>query len=154
MKGFKQFLQSSRRSPELSRKAFEFRSNSPLTSPTRRLLLLLPPINSNACKARGSDLRVHFKNTRETAHAIRKMQLGKAKSYLEDVLAHKQAIPFRPLLPWCWSYCSGEEPPVEWSRTLAGERAGCGFTLCLSHPGQPGSETETPHISCSWKNKS
>ncbi|KAK4789978.1 hypothetical protein SAY86_017282 [Trapa natans] len=48
-----------------------------------------------ACKARGSDLRVHFKNTRETAFAIRKMPLVKAKRYLEDVLAHKQAIPFR-----------------------------------------------------------
>lgn len=35
-----------------------------------------------------------FQNTRETAHAIRKLPLGKAKRYLEDVLAHKQAIPF------------------------------------------------------------
>ncbi|KAJ8439151.1 hypothetical protein Cgig2_027077 [Carnegiea gigantea] len=35
------------------------------------------------------------KNTRETAFAIRKLPLAKAKRYLEDVLAHKQAIPFR-----------------------------------------------------------
>lgn len=34
-------------------------------------------------------------NTRETAFSLRKMPLGKAKRYLEDVLAHKQAIPFR-----------------------------------------------------------
>ncbi|XP_034198161.1 60S ribosomal protein L17-2-like [Prunus dulcis] len=34
-------------------------------------------------------------NTRETAFAIRKLPLVKAKRYLEDVLAHKQAIPFR-----------------------------------------------------------
>ncbi|CAH1452465.1 unnamed protein product [Lactuca virosa] len=47
-----------------------------------------------ACKARGSDLRCHFKNTRETTHALRKMPLIKAKRYLEDVLIHKQAIPF------------------------------------------------------------
>ncbi|PWA85226.1 ribosomal protein L22/L17 [Artemisia annua] len=33
-------------------------------------------------------------NTRETAHALYKMPLIKAKRYLEDVLAHKQAIPF------------------------------------------------------------
>ncbi|XP_021984829.2 60S ribosomal protein L17-2-like, partial [Helianthus annuus] len=46
------------------------------------------------CKARRSDLRCHFKNTRETAHAIRKLPLIKDKRYLEDVLAHKQAIPF------------------------------------------------------------
>jgi len=50
---------------------------------------------TKACKARGSDLRVHFKNTREAAQAIKKLDLGKAKRYLEDVLAHKQAIPFR-----------------------------------------------------------
>ncbi|KAH0878641.1 hypothetical protein HID58_066035 [Brassica napus] len=48
----------------------------------------------HSCKARGADLRVHFKNTRETAHAIRRLPLNKAKRYLEDVIAHKQAIPF------------------------------------------------------------
>ncbi|CAL9101362.1 unnamed protein product [Musa acuminata var. zebrina] len=48
-----------------------------------------------AAKAMGQDLRVHFKNTRETAHALRKLPLSKAKRYLEDVIAHKQAIPFR-----------------------------------------------------------
>ena len=46
-------------------------------------------------QAKGSDLRTHFKNTRETAQAIKKMELGKAKKYLEDVLAHKRVIPFR-----------------------------------------------------------
>ncbi|XP_058194647.1 large ribosomal subunit protein uL22y-like [Rhododendron vialii] len=53
-----------------------------------------PDNPTKSCKARGADLRVHFKNTRETAHAIRKLPLVKAKRYLEDVLAHKQAIPF------------------------------------------------------------
>ncbi|KAK1415836.1 hypothetical protein QVD17_31624 [Tagetes erecta] len=53
-----------------------------------------PDNPTKSCKARGSDLRCHFKNTRETAHAIRKLPLIKAKRYLEDVLAHKQAIPF------------------------------------------------------------
>eukprot|EP00268_Persea_americana_P025954 TRINITY_DN252_c0_g1_i1.p1 TRINITY_DN252_c0_g1~~TRINITY_DN252_c0_g1_i1.p1 ORF type:complete len:184 (+),score=35.44 TRINITY_DN252_c0_g1_i1:132-683(+) len=54
-----------------------------------------PENPTKSCKARGSDLRVHFKNTRETAHALRKLPLTKAKRYLEDVIAHKQAIPFR-----------------------------------------------------------
>ncbi|RZC74696.1 hypothetical protein C5167_050177 [Papaver somniferum] len=54
-----------------------------------------PDNPTKSCKARGSDLRVHFKNTRETAFSLRKMPLVKAKRYLEDVLAHKQAIPFR-----------------------------------------------------------
>ncbi|BDA42019.1 60S ribosomal protein L17-1 [Coccomyxa sp. Obi] len=49
---------------------------------------------TKAVKARGSDLRVHFKNTRESAMALRKMELNKAKKYLEDVLAHKRVIPF------------------------------------------------------------
>jgi len=51
--------------------------------------------SSKSCKASGSDLRVHFKNTCVTADAIRHMPLKKAKKYLEDVLEHKQAIPFR-----------------------------------------------------------
>ncbi|KAL5101546.1 hypothetical protein RYX36_005873 [Vicia faba] len=50
--------------------------------------------------ARGTNLRVHFKNTRETTFSIRKMPLIKAKRYLEDVLSHQQAIPFR-------SFCRG-----------------------------------------------
>ncbi|KAL9680556.1 hypothetical protein QQ045_018437 [Rhodiola kirilowii] len=58
------------------------------------LMLLYVWFSFSACKAQGEGLRVHFKNTRETAHAIRKLPLLKAKRYLEDVLAHKQAIPF------------------------------------------------------------
>jgi len=38
---------------------------------------------------------VHFKNTREAAMAIKKMELTKAKSYLEAVLRKERAIPFR-----------------------------------------------------------
>ncbi|CAD7703177.1 unnamed protein product [Ostreobium quekettii] len=53
------------------------------------------PNPTKSCKARGSDLRVHFKNTRESCFAIRRMELGKAKKYLEDVLNHKRCIPFR-----------------------------------------------------------
>ena|SRR3989338_6784402 len=50
---------------------------------------------SKACKARGNSLRVHFKNTRETAMAIQGMSLFRAQAYLQNVLAHKEAIPFR-----------------------------------------------------------
>ena len=45
-------------------------------------------------QAAGRDLRVHFKNTRETAFALRKMELGKAKRYLKDVLDRKRCVPF------------------------------------------------------------
>ncbi|KAK9292248.1 hypothetical protein L1049_020212 [Liquidambar formosana] len=54
-----------------------------------------PDNDKKSCKARGTDLKVHFKNTRETAHALRTLPLGKVKRYLEHVLALKQAIPFR-----------------------------------------------------------
>merc|ERR1711939_895468 len=54
-----------------------------------------PANAAKSCKASGSDLRVHFKNTREAAQAIKGMTLKKAKSYLEDALEHKQTIPFR-----------------------------------------------------------
>uniref|UniRef100_A0A0E0IEZ0 Ribosomal protein L22 n=1 Tax=Oryza nivara TaxID=4536 RepID=A0A0E0IEZ0_ORYNI len=71
-----------------------------------------PSNPTKSAKAMGRDLRVHFKvivfarfvqccsNTRETAFALRKLPLVKAKRYLEDVIAHKQAIPFR-------RYCGG-----------------------------------------------
>ncbi|KAK2391192.1 GPI ethanolamine phosphate transferase [Trifolium repens] len=55
-------------------------------------------------------------NTMEIAFAIRKLPLTKAKRYLEDVLAHKQAIPFR-------RFCRS-----------VGERFGCGCSVCFSYP--------------------
>lgn len=48
-----------------------------------------------AAKARASDLRTSFKNMRETAMAIKGMELGKAKSYLQKVLEKKDCIPLR-----------------------------------------------------------
>ena len=48
-----------------------------------------------SAKARGSNLRVHFKNTRETAQAIKKMHLHRAVTYLKNVIAQKEIIPFR-----------------------------------------------------------
>eukprot|EP00656_Telonema_subtile_P052260 TRINITY_DN723_c0_g1_i1.p1 TRINITY_DN723_c0_g1~~TRINITY_DN723_c0_g1_i1.p1 ORF type:complete len:177 (-),score=51.28 TRINITY_DN723_c0_g1_i1:84-614(-) len=59
-----------------------------------------PTDEQHSCKAKGSDLRVHFKNTREAAMALKNMNLQKAKSYLEDVMEKKRAIPFR-------RYCGG-----------------------------------------------
>eukprot|EP00794_Sanderia_malayensis_P010135 gene10135-11170_t len=54
-----------------------------------------PENPTKSCKARGSYLRVHFKNTRETAQAIKKMHIRKANKYLKDVIGKKQIIPFR-----------------------------------------------------------
>merc|ERR1711896_49121 len=48
-----------------------------------------------SAKAKGSNLRVHFKNTRETCHAIKGMMLKKAQAYLQHVVEHKEVIAFR-----------------------------------------------------------
>merc|ERR1712144_138843 len=50
---------------------------------------------AESCKDRGSHLRVHFKNTRETCHAIRGMMLRKATTYLQHVVEKTEAVPFR-----------------------------------------------------------
>ena len=50
---------------------------------------------SRVARAKGSDLRVHFKNTRETAKSIHGMTLPAAKQYLQDVMDHKRCIVFR-----------------------------------------------------------
>lgn len=54
-----------------------------------------PAIAAKAAKARGNDMRIHYKNTYEVADAIRGMKLEKAIRYLKDVIEHKQCIPFR-----------------------------------------------------------
>lgn len=50
---------------------------------------------SQACKARGTDMRVHFKNTREAGRAIRGMTLRRATAYLKNVIEKKEIIPYR-----------------------------------------------------------
>merc|ERR1712058_57622 len=54
-----------------------------------------PDNATKSAKARGSNLRVHFKNTRETAQAIKSMPLHRASKYLKNVIAHKEIVPFR-----------------------------------------------------------
>ncbi|KAJ5901771.1 2-hydroxyacid dehydrogenase [Penicillium taxi] len=51
--------------------------------------------NEKSARARGSYLRVSFKNTRETAQAINGMKLTKALSYLDNVTKKTMAIPMR-----------------------------------------------------------
>ncbi|EGG18399.1 S60 ribosomal protein L17 [Cavenderia fasciculata] len=54
-----------------------------------------PQNPEKVAKSRGDDLRVHFKNTRETAMAIKGMFTLRAKQYLINVLRHRDCIPFR-----------------------------------------------------------
>ena len=51
---------------------------------------LNPENPRKSCKSRGSNLRVQFKNTPETAYAIKGMHIQKATKYLEDVTLKKQ----------------------------------------------------------------
>ncbi|VDN31959.1 unnamed protein product [Cylicostephanus goldi] len=53
-----------------------------------------PDNSTKSCKARGSDLRVHFKNTHEAAMALRGMPLRRAQRYLENVKEQKEIVPF------------------------------------------------------------
>lgn len=50
--------------------------------------------NKKWCIAKAKDIRVHFKNTYETAKAIKGMLLHKAQAYLTQVLDHERCVPF------------------------------------------------------------
>eukprot|EP00742_Colponemidia_sp_Colp-10_P008020 GILJ01008653.1.p2 GENE.GILJ01008653.1~~GILJ01008653.1.p2 ORF type:complete len:180 (+),score=35.26 GILJ01008653.1:34-540(+) len=54
-----------------------------------------PQVTSKASHAKISDLRVHFKNTFETANVINGMTLRKAQQLYRQVLAKTRCIPFR-----------------------------------------------------------
>lgn len=47
------------------------------------------------CKSRAYDMKVSFKNTRETAASIKGMDLQRAKQYLENVCRYREIVPFR-----------------------------------------------------------
>lgn len=52
-------------------------------------------IDGKVSKAKGSNMRVHFKNTRESAKAIKGMPLKRAQGYLQAVIDKKRCIVFR-----------------------------------------------------------
>ena len=76
-----------------------------------------PEDATKSCKARGGDLRTHFKNMRETAMAIKKMGLEQAKTYLEEVIAMRRCVVFR-------RYCGGAAPRRRRTRAPPTARAG------------------------------
>eukprot|EP00455_Lapot_gusevi_P012371 TRINITY_DN1582_c0_g1_i2.p1 TRINITY_DN1582_c0_g1~~TRINITY_DN1582_c0_g1_i2.p1 ORF type:complete len:195 (+),score=83.28 TRINITY_DN1582_c0_g1_i2:75-659(+) len=84
--------------------------------------------NAKIAKARGSYLRVHFKNTVETANAIKGYPLKKAQKYLNDVIAHKDIIPFRR-----FTGCIGRKAQVKKYKHTQGRwpEKSCRFILDL-----------------------
>ena len=54
-----------------------------------------PQQTSKTSKAKISDLKVHYKNTFNTANAIKDMPLKKAQQYYRQVLSKTRCVPFR-----------------------------------------------------------
>ncbi|KAJ2156522.1 60S ribosomal protein L17B [Coemansia sp. RSA 552] len=54
-----------------------------------------PANEAKSARCRAQDVRVHFKNTVEAANAIKGRSVLNAVTYLKDVQAHKQCVPFR-----------------------------------------------------------
>jgi large subunit ribosomal protein L17e len=53
-----------------------------------------PPTGPKSAKTSARDLRIHYKNTYETAKTIKGLTIAKAKAYLKDILAQRRYIPF------------------------------------------------------------
>ncbi|KAM4835701.1 large ribosomal subunit protein uL22-like [Thomomys bottae] len=77
-----------------------------------------PEDPTKSCKSRGSNLCVHFKNTREPAQAMQGKHMGKATKYLKEVTLKKQCVPFqhynggvgRCAQPKQWGWIQGRWP--------------------------------------------
>ena len=54
------------------------------------------PVNAaKASLAKGENLKVHYKNTYETANAIKGMKVERAEQFLKNVIYKKEIVPFR-----------------------------------------------------------
>ena len=82
-----------------------------------------PEDATKSCKARGGDLRTHFKNMRETAMAIKKMGLEQAKTYLEEVIAMRRCVVFRRYCGGVGRTAQGDDAAVIIATTARGIRA-------------------------------
>ena len=53
-----------------------------------------------------------FQNTRETAQAIKKMPLNRATTYLKNVIAQKEIIPFRRFMGGVGRHAQVRDPSI------------------------------------------
>jgi len=51
-------------------------------------------LTEKSCNARASNLRVHFKNTRETSAALKGMSLQRAQQFLKNVISKVEIVPY------------------------------------------------------------
>jgi large subunit ribosomal protein L17e len=82
---------------------------------------------AKSARARGSYLRVSFKNTRETAQAINGWKLERALTYLGNVLEHKEAIPMRRYAGGTGRTAQGEFPMFAIQRMHGKRRVQLGY---------------------------
>jgi len=86
---------------------------------------------AKAVYARGSNLKVHFKNTRETAMALKGRTLKNAQQYLNDVLGRKQAVPFRRFVSCIGRKAQGKNFKNHTSRQVRWPEKSCEYLLGL-----------------------
>merc|ERR1712198_581820 len=67
-----------------------------------------PDNPTKSCKARGSNLCVHFKNTREAANTIKRMPLRRAIAFLQERHSKERVRALPSLQRWCWSMRPGQ----------------------------------------------
>lgn len=65
-------------------------------------------VPEKTAKARGNQLRTHFKKTREVGFAIKGQNLKRAQKFLQDVLEMKQAVPFTRFTGGCGRHAQGK----------------------------------------------
>merc|ERR1712230_185632 len=82
-------------------------------------------------KARGTDLRVSFKNTYNTAKAVRNMTLNEGKAYLNACLERQRCIPMRKFCGSQGRHAQVNKAPNGRRRTY---RAHGRITPFMSHP--------------------
>jgi large subunit ribosomal protein L17e len=99
--------------------------------------------NQKVAKAQGSYLRVHFKNTVETCNAIKGKSLKQAQKYLNDVIAHKDIVPFRH-----FTACIGRKAQAKKYKNSGGQgrwpEKSCRFLLDLLTNAESNAEVRHP----------
>mmetsp|Transcript_2721 Transcript_2721/g.6560 ORF Transcript_2721/g.6560 Transcript_2721/m.6560 type:complete len:184 (-) Transcript_2721:135-686(-) len=92
-----------------------------------------------SAKARGSDLRVHFKNTHEVSVVLKNMELKRANRYLQDVVDKKQIVPMRR-----YSNGSGRSAQAHAFKASAGRwpQKSCHFLLDLLRNAESNAEVK------------
>lgn len=74
-----------------------------------------PKDEAVAAKARGSDLRTHFKKAREVGHALRGMKVEAAQEFLQNVLDKKEGVPFKRFTGGCGRHAQGKQKNISGS---------------------------------------